>query len=187
MKEQLEELIKEKQKLKVEYDNSVKEYIEQQSLILTIEWIEKQKEKLIKRRAKEAAIIKMDKDRCEKLMGDCLNIAQEYKKVYSPECVEEDKESAVNQTSTNKKKKSKKRKKKKEIIIGAVALDALAENFKYFSIPPPKKKEDLEKSIKLLDDKLKEINNKKLTETIGIEYEDYENHSTNTSAWSYTK
>lgn len=183
LKEQLEELIKEKQELKVEYDTSVREYIDQQSLILTVEWIEKQKEKLIKRRAKEAAIIKMDRDKCEKLIKDCFNIAQEYKKVYSPE---EEKDSVVNQTST-KKKKNKKRKKKKEIIIGAVALDALSEHFKYFSIPPPKKKEDLEKSIKQLEDKLKEINNKRLTETIGIEYEDYENHSTNVSAWSYAK
>jgi len=169
--------------VKIDYNNSIKEYMDQQNLILTSDWIEKQKEKLLKRRAKEAAIIKMDKDKCEKLIDDCLRIEQEYRKISLPE---ENKEIAHVQTN-NKKKKSKKRKKKKEMIIGAVALDALAEQFKYFSLPPPKKKEDLEKSITQLKERLNEINNKKLTETIGTEYEDFENYSANISAWSYAK
>lgn len=184
LKKQLEELIKEKQELKAEYNNKIKEYIEQQSQVLTCDWIEKQKEKLLKRRAKETALIKVDREKCEKLIDGCLKIAREYKQVCSPE---EDKGPPLSQAAsqTTNKKKSRKRKKKKEVLIGAVALDVLAESFKYFSIAPPKKKEDLEKSIEQLRAKLNEINGRKLTETIGIGHEDFESHSANSSGWSY--
>ena len=182
LKKQLESL-KEEVKIRSEnYEINMKKYIDQQSLILTSDWMVKQREKLIKRRLKEGISIKNDKERCEKLINDCFKIAQEFCKIAKSEG-----EEIKSSKSANEKKKKKKKKKKAEILIKALGLDALSEHFKYFSLTPPKDQKDLEESISLLKTKLSEINNRKLTEIIGIEYGDFGSLSSTNSAWSYDK
>ncbi len=168
LQKQLDDLQKEKQAKIFEHQSHMNAYLAQQSQILTGEWIAKKKAQLLKKRIKEAGAIKADKEKCEKLIEDCEKIAEQFSQINS---AEETKKvvSTDPPKSAKEKKKKKKKKKKAETLIGALGLDTLREQFEYFSISAPKKKEDLPAAIHQLNSKLGEIKSRRLTEVIGEE------------------
>ena len=187
LEKQLSDLQKAKKENVAEFDMEMQLYMEQQSQIRTGEWIANRKALLLKKRSKEAATIKMEKEKCEKLIGNCQKIAQQFNEICAPE---EDKKAITpgleQSQSAKEKKKKKKKKKKAETLIGALGLDTLREEFEYFSISSPKKKEDLGSALTQLQLKLNEINNRPLTETLGIGTADIDNDSLSVSSLSFT-
>lgn len=164
LKRQIIELEKKKQEIKSRLEIKMKKYHDQQSKILTRDWIIKSKKRLLKCQVKEAAEIKLDKERCERLIKDTQIILGKFSKL---------KKADINDTLIipiySGKEKKKKKKHKEEILIDALRLDALREEFEYFDISPPEDENELELATTQLNNKLQEIISRPLTEVIGID------------------
>ncbi len=185
LKKQLEEAKKEKVSIRLDFESDMDAYIDQQSEIKTAEWIAKEKTLLCKIRTKEAASNKSEQEKCEKLMEDCKVIAQKYSSINAPlldDSLAEPESKAKDKEKAKRKKRRKRR--KEETLIGALGLDMLREQFEYFSISPPKCKEDLSQAMTSLQLKLTEIQHRPLTETIGSGAADYDSDSLSVSSLS---
>eukprot|EP00826_Nyctotherus_ovalis_P036787 TRINITY_DN3292_c0_g1_i5.p1 TRINITY_DN3292_c0_g1~~TRINITY_DN3292_c0_g1_i5.p1 ORF type:complete len:290 (-),score=83.46 TRINITY_DN3292_c0_g1_i5:47-916(-) len=162
LKRKLVDLENQRQEVRKELETVVKNYMDQQSQILTRKWIKKQKKRLLKWRSKETAEIKANKDRCERLLTDCRTLLEKFSKLKTDKT---DPNLLIGFPGKEKKKK----KPKKDILIGALKLEGLREQFEYFCISPPDNEEDLELAIPQLEEKLREVLCTPLTEVAGVE------------------
>jgi len=172
---ELKELYRKRDDRRELFKIGIRAYEAQQSQIATYNWIAKQKEKLIKIRLKEDNLKKIERDKCQKLLEACANIQTQYTHIQGQEeddkqMKEVKKDTKKDKENAKKKKQDKKKKTKKkkaEALIGALELDSLREHFEHFSIPPPKERKDISQAVDLLQFKLKELDNKPLTSTVG--------------------
>ena len=167
LKRQLTDLENHKQEVKKKFECEVKNYMDQQSQILTRKWIKNQKKRLLKCRTKERAEIKLDKDRCERLITDCKTLLEKFTRLKI------DAKPIICYSGKEKKKKKSK-------FIDALKLEALRTQFEYFYVSPPENEEDLELAIPQLEEKLKDILATSLTEVIGTEEESEESNTSST-------
>lgn len=159
LERELHELKEKKRARKAEWEAEVREYTEQQRTILTREWILKQKRKLLRRRAKEAAAIRAEKAQCERLIKNCylvlknVNVSGDY---------------VLKFLSVKSKKK-----KKKEPL----GLDELKDQFECLSISAPEGVQDLEECIVQLKERLGEVSARPLSETLEVKADGGKNSS----------
>eukprot|EP00826_Nyctotherus_ovalis_P005348 TRINITY_DN11206_c0_g1_i4.p1 TRINITY_DN11206_c0_g1~~TRINITY_DN11206_c0_g1_i4.p1 ORF type:complete len:219 (+),score=66.09 TRINITY_DN11206_c0_g1_i4:721-1377(+) len=151
LRRELHELEEKKRVRKAEWEAEVREYTKQQRQILTREWILRQKRKLLKRRVKEAAAIRAEKEQCEKLIKSCYLILKSVN---------------VSGDYVLKFQSAKRKKKKRKEPLG---LDKLKDQFECLSISAPEGIQDLEECIVQLKERLSEINARPLTETLEVD------------------
>lgn len=175
LKEQLEILEQKREEKRLEYQSQVYAFREQLCESATNHWIAKRKNKLLAIRAHEQAQKNAEMDKCKNLVNELMKTNKKYQELYKDN--EEIKEIIKDKESKKSKKPKKSKRKKREILIDGTDLDLLAEKFKELSIPPPKTKEDIPKSMENLSIKMMEIESRPLTSTLGAQYE---NESPNT-------
>ncbi len=165
LKQQIEKLYTEKRRVKSEHDAAFKRYKEQQYQFQQAKLVAKRKQELFKLRVKEEKEKKLRLAKCQELIDKCEQVMTKYHKVIKNE---ENPQATDAAKKAKDKKKKKKKQKKAEILVTALELDTLKEDFATFNVVAPTGKADLGNAIKALYGKLKEIDNKPLSEAIPL-------------------